>query len=476
MKDSVQLFIDQRGHELRALIAEAGRVLATTVLPGPLDGGTLAELIAALGASSGRKPDQAHLLVANDQVKVSTYRLQEMPLSDVEKIVQRSITTSTGEREPIFRLTPLVPEQDKDAYLAEQIPRETITRLQQLFSEAKLPLATVSTGLQANLVAFAPHRDNIIQAQAIFDISHDAVAAIFISPTDILHHEIQTIPDSDREVDEQEESGRAQKRRLFAILNVIHGLYSQYMLANPLSPVEKVWLCGPGAESTGLDESLIDAMDIEVTPFDLLAGHSETSRAFTPLAGLVGAQKQVNFLPAKPGKAAAINNRSMAVAAGGLIALLLIAITANSILTTSQLNRQLATERSAVQGLQAAAAADQNRIKGLRFLNKLEQSTPPLYAIFKEISERLPREIELDGINLRQDDTTGSMEILAVTRHRTPWENKQIFTTLMAALDGVQNLECTQDPDIAMLRSGDEKKIRIKVMCRTTAEKGADPR
>jgi len=472
MKDSVKLFIDQRGLDLRALITEGDQILATAVLPGPLGSGSLQELVAALVASSGRKPEHAHLLISNEQVKFSTYRLQEMPLADIEKIVQRSMTTATSEKEPIFRLTPLAPQQDKDVYLAEQIPREALDRLRQLFTDARLPLTFVSTGLQANLAAFAPQRENIIQAQAIFDISQDAVAAIFISPTDILHQEIQLIPETEQGTGDADDAGRGLKRRLFAILNVIHGLYSQYMLTNPLAPVEKVWLCGPGAEIAGLDASLVDAMDVEVAAFDLLAGRVEASRSFTPLAGLVGAKNPVNFISAAPGKSLPLNSKTFMQVAGSLVALLCLVVVGSSFLTVSRLKKQLATTQSELQPLQVAAIADQGRAASLRFLQKLDQTAPPLQAIFKEIADRLPREIQLDGINLRQSDEAGTLEVLAVTRHKTPWENERIFTALMTALDGVDNLECKQNPDIAMLRVGEEKMIKIKVTCQTTSVKG----
>ena len=478
MKESVQLFVDQRGQTLRALITEGERVLAAAVLPGPLNSAsTLQELVAVLFAKVGRKPDLAHLLIAADQVKLSTYRLQEMPLADGAKIIQRSIMTATGEREPIFRMTRLAPQQDKDVFLAEQIPRATVAHLQQLFAQAHIRLASISTTLQANIAAFAPFRDGILQAHAIFDVSPEAVTATFLSPTEILHHETLAIRDSDRdpEVDDDAGSERVLKRRLFAVLNVIHGLYSQYMLANPLSPVEKVWLCGPGAEIAGLEESLVDAMDIEVASLDLLAGKIEESRSFSPLAGLIGASSQkdyVNFLPAQATKSTQDRRRLLALFAAGLVALLCIAVVGKASYEVFRWERSLARERSEIKRLQAAAAAEQGRVASLRYLKQLGVATPPLSVIFSEIAFRLPREVQLDGINLLQGDEVGTLEVLAVTQHKTPWHNERIFTSLMASLYGVPHLQCSQNPDIAMLRLGKEKLIKLKVSCRLIPPEG----
>ncbi len=478
MKDLVQLFVDQRGQVLRGLMTEGEQVLAAGVLPGPLDSASaLQELVAVLFAKAGRKPEQAHLLIAADQVKLSTYRLQEMQLADGMKIIQRSLITTTGEREPIFRLTRLAPQQDKDVFLAEQIPRETVAHFQQLFAQAHMRLASISTTLQANIAAFAPYRDDIIQAQAIFDISPDAVTAIFLSSTEVLHLETLAIRDTDREPegDDAADAGRTLKRRLFAVLNVIHGLYSQYMLANPLSPVEKVWLCGPGAEIAGLAESLVDAMDIEVASFDLLAGKIDGSQPFNTLAGLVRAQGRkdyVNFLSAEKTQPSQSSSRVLAFFAAGLVALSCIAVWGVSSYEIFRLERSLASERSEIKRLQAAAAATQGRVATLQFLKQLEVTSPPLAEVFREIAIRLPSEIQLDGINFLQGDEVGTLEVQAVTPHRTPWHNERIFTSLMASLSSVPHLQCNQNPDIAMLRMGDEKLIKLKVSCRMLPPEG----
>ena len=119
------LFIDLRGKCTRALIAEGERILFARTFPRPLESGEdLAELIGELAAKAGKTPDQAHLIVPVDEVKLSTYKLQEMPLEDAGKIIQRGISAATGVREPNFHLTLLAPQQDKQVYLAEHVARE----------------------------------------------------------------------------------------------------------------------------------------------------------------------------------------------------------------------------------------------------------------------------------------------------------------------------------------------------------------
>ncbi len=473
MKETTHLFIDLRGRDLRALVTEGKRVLAASATPGPLDDErTLQDLIATLVAKAGHKPERAHLVLGNDQVSFNTYRLQEMPLADVEMIIQRSITTATGEREPIFRLTPLSPQQDKEAFLAEQVSRETVAGYRQLFEKAGVRLETISTGLQANLAAFAAHRDDILQAQAIFDISSEAITAIFLSPTELLHYETLAIQEVEREDDSSDaaERSRAIKRRLFAILNVIHGIYSQYMLANPHSAIEKVWLCGPESGIEGLEESLVEAMDVEAAAFDLLAGQLDDSRPYTPLFGLAEARGQagfVNFIPAETRKPTRAVSRTRALAAGAVVVLLLAAVVVTSQLEIRRMEQRLKSETAELQFLQATAAAERDRAASLRFLKQLDDTTPALYAMLGEVADRLPVEVQLDGINYRQEDDSGVLELLAVTRHETPWKNERIFTALMASLDESPTLECKQDPEIAMLRVGEEKLIKIKVSCRT---------
>ncbi|MBE0500699.1 MAG: hypothetical protein IBX47_04580 [Desulfuromonadales bacterium] len=473
MKDQPQLFIDQRGSELRALISEGGEIYAESILPGPLEGGnTLKNLIAALTAKSGRKPLHAHLLIATEQVKLSSYHLQEMPINDVKKIIERGISSTTGEKDPIFRLTPLAPQQDKDVYLAEQIPRGTIIRLLQQFKEAGIKLASVSTGLQATLAAFEPQRKDILQAQVIFDINRETVTATFLSSTELLHFETVTIQDSGRELEEEDEadSGRELKRRLFAILNLIHGLYSQYMRMNPLFPVEKVWLCGPGSDLAGLEESLIDAMDIEVVSLDLLAGQISESRPYTPLSGLINALRQntlVNFIPAEISNPVWISTGAKIMAVGAFIVLLLITAGLVTQFGIWDLKKQLSKRESELQFLQVQATANQNRLDSLKFLKQLDQPAPPFYTIFGEMADQLPREVQLDSLKFRQGEKSGSLEIVAVIKHETPWKNEQIFTSLMSTLDNSDYLNCNKEPNLSILQANEKRLIKITVNCQT---------
>ncbi len=473
MKDQAKIFIDQRGTGLRALVSEGGRIYAQSTLAGPLESGTaLKELTADLAARTGQEPLQAHLLIASEQVKLSTYHLQEMPINDVEKIIARAIASTTAEKDPIFRLTLLAPQQDKNVYLAEQIPRATISHLLQQFKDAGLRLTSISTALQATLSAFMPYRDAIIQAQVIFDISRETVTATFLSSTELLHFETVTIQDSGRELEEEGEadSGRELKRQLFAILNLIHGLYSQYMRMNPLFPVEKVWLCGPGSDLAGLEESLIDAMDIEVVSLDLLAGQISESRPYTPLSGLITALRQntlVNFIPAEISNPVWISTGAKVMAAGAFIVLLLITAGLVTQFGIWDLKKQLKKSESELQFLQVQAAANQNRLNSLKFLKQLDQPGPAFYTIFGEMADQLPREVQLDSLKFRQGEESGALEIVAVIKHETPWKNEQIFTSLMSTLDNSDYLNCNKEPNLSILQANEKRLIRITVNCQT---------
>ncbi len=478
MKDQAQLFIDQRGSELRALISEGGEIYAESILPGPLEGGnTLKHLIADLTAKSGRKPLQTHLLIATEQVKLSSYHLQEMPINDVKKIIERGISSTTGEKDPIFRLTPLAPQQDKDVYLAEQIPRGTIIRLLQQFKEAGIKLASISTGLQATLAAFESHRNDILQAQVILDISSEAITATFVSSTELLHLETQAIQDPNREIEESEDVDRTRelKRQLFAILNVIHTLYSQYMRANPLFPVEKVWICGPGSDIEGLEDSLIDAMDIEVARLDLLAEQIPASHAFTPLAGMISAEQQgniVNFIPVEISDPVRISSKTKAMISGAAVILAIVAIGLFTQFDIWGVKKQLKKEQTELQFLQAQATANKSRINSLLFLKQLKETPPPLYAIFGEIADDLPRGIELDALLFQQEEEVETLEILAVIKHETARKNEQIFTTLMSTLGDSKYLVCNQEPDISIFNVREKKLVKIKVKCQLTPHNG----
>lgn len=467
------LFIDLRGRCIRALVAKGEQLLCartfSRTLESPED---LRELLADVAALAGRTPDHAHLIVPGDEVQISLYKLQAMPLEDAAKIVQRGIASATGLKEPNFRLTLLAPHQDKEVYLAEHVSKVTVLRYLRLFADAKVPLKSITTGLQADLAAFSGIRDEILQAQAVFDIDSDSISALFLSPTEVLHYETVAIPEMTVEGGEEEADGtRSLRRKLFAILNIIHGIYSQYMQANPHYPVEKVWLCGLDGGIEGLAGSLKEAMDVEVVLSDLLDGQTEGSHPFAALAGLARTQKRdaaLNFIPDEILRPLRLKPRTLALAGGTLLAVLFLAVGLGFQSRIAGLERMLRSEKVELDQLKAAAAASRGLKDDLLFLKGVQEKRVPFYTIFGEIADRLPDEILLDALSFRQGEKEGILELVAVTPYETRVGKERVFTAFMEVLDTSATLHRYQEPTIAMESLGEKKLIKIKVTCQVT--------
>jgi Tfp pilus assembly protein PilN len=467
------LFIDLRGRCIRTLVTKGEQILLARTFSRTLESAEdLRELLAEVAALAGRTPDHAHLIVPGDEVHVSLYKLQAMPLEDAAKIVQRGIASATGLKEPNFRLTLMAPHQDKEVYLAEHVSKVTVLRYLRLFADAKIPLKSITTGLQADLAAFSGIRDEILQAHAVFDIDSDSISALFFSPTEILHYETVAIPEMNEEAGEDEVDGnRRLRRKLFAILNIIHGIYSQYMQANPHYPVEKVWLCGLDGGIEGLAGSLKEAMDVEVVLSDLLDGQTEGSHPFAALAGLAGSRGRgaaLNFIPDEILRPLRLKPRTLALAGGALLAVLFLAVGLGFQSRIAGLEKMVRSEMVELDQLKAAAAASRGLKDDLLFLKGVQEERIPFYTIFGEIADRLPDEILLDALSFRQGETGGVLELVAVTPYNTGHGKERVFSAFMEMLDTSATLHRYQEPTIAMVSLGEKKLIKIKVACQVT--------
>ncbi|ALC15269.1 Tfp pilus assembly protein PilN [Desulfuromonas soudanensis] len=467
------LFIDLRGRCIRTLVSKGEQILCARTFSRTLESaGDLKELLAEVAALAGQNPDHAHLIVPGDEVNISLYKLQAMPLEDAAKIVQRGIASATGLKDPNFRLTPMAPHQDKEVYLAEHVSRVTVLRYLRLFADAKIPLKSITTGLQGDLAAFSGIRDEILQAHAVFDIDSDSISALFLSPTEILHYETVAIPEINEEGGEEEVDGnRRLRRKLFAILNIIHGIYSQYIPAHPHYPVEKVWLCGLDGGIEGLAGSLKDAMDVEVVLSDLLSGQPEGSHPYAALAGLARTQGRgapLNFIPGEILRPLRLKPRTLALAGGALLALLFLAVGLGFQSRIADLEKMVRSEKVELDQLKSAATASRALKDDLLFLKGVQEKRIPFYTILGELADRLPDKILLDALSFRQGEAEGVLELLAVTPYNTGDGKERVFTAFMEVLDTSATLHRYQEPTLAMENLGEKKLIKIKVACQVT--------
>lgn len=463
------LFLDLSGRNPRVLFTERNRLVAVRTIDDQDDGpGALPALLGGLANLSTRRIDRAHLIVPDREVAVSLHKLPEMPPADAVKVIRRRLETPGDNGDPLLRLTALETRQNQQTYLAEQFSRQALASYLESFGQARIRLRTITTPLQALLAALAPLRQGHAQPQALFNIDGDAVTALFFSPTEILHYSRIVIPTEADETTISVDSGRGQKRKLFTVLNLLHGSYSQYQLDNPRSNMAKVWLCGAEAGIDGLAQSLADAMDVEVAPLNLLPAPVDNGQAFTPLAGLMrvhGDSKRSNFIPDEAARPAWLQPRRIRLAAGAAFAILAAALIVTTESRIIRLKHALQHAGQTLESLEAAAPGADALARRLDFLKHLEASRPPFYDILRELAEQLPDEVLLDRIRYRQSSSGGTLELVIVTADAPAANNEAVFSAITGTLDRSHFLFDYADPVIAAVDDGESRLIQVSVVC-----------
>lgn len=474
------LFLDLSGKQPRALLAEGDRVIAAHTLAGlsPPRPEAVGEVLAQVAGRAGVRIDRAHLIVPDRDVATSTYKLQEMPLADAEKIILRRLGAASGVEEPLFRLTALEMTHHQQSYLAEQLDRQTVTSYLKGFTEARIRLKTITTPLQATLAALAPLRQEMLQPQAVFNIDGEAVTALFLSSAEILHYSRTPIPASEEEAAAPGDAGRLLKRKLFGILNLLHGIYSQYMLDNPRFHMGKVWLCGAEAGIDGLPQSLADAMDIEVALLSPLPEPAENSQAFAALAGLLhdhDSPERVNFIPDDVFKPMRLQPRLAKLAAGALYATVAVILVVTSEGRVAALKSELRHAGQQLKALEASAPGTEALAKNLDVLKQLDSGRIPFHELLRDLAEHLPDEVLLDGIRYLKGADRGTLELVMVTADSPEGNKEAVFSAITGALDRSPYLAGYADPVIAMIREGETRLIQVTIVC-TLPPAGGDRR
>jgi Tfp pilus assembly protein PilN len=477
------LFLDIRDRHIRAITAENGEKRFQRIYP--LDSseserghsgqpsnqtrlreGELSGIIARIRTESPVGIEQAHLVLPNQDVTFATHRLPKMPQQEALKLVVRKTAEETHEEFPQIGLIPQSSEQNSQLWISEYVSTASLIDYKKEFDSARIKLKTVSTVLDSTLKAIAPVRESIFNAHAIFEINATSIEVYYVSASALLLHETLEINvEDDRK--ESQDPERIQKRRMFTVLDMLYHVNSQYLAANPMTPLQKVWLCGTDSTIPALGPALQDAMDVETSLLYDETDDPMTGCPFVVLQGLVKAcadSSVVNFMHPDLLRRFPLRKKS-----GMLIYIATTLLAVAFVLTTeyrhTNLKKQVKLLDKASAEQKKSKAASDELAKSIDTLKKLTGSQIVLYPIFRDLAENLPEGVYLSSLDFTYKDSKSFLDLAASFRHSGDLGANKTLTKIMDSLSKSPGLLVNREPSITSTTKDDQTIVTVKLSC-----------
>lgn len=410
--------------------------------------------------------DSVHLIIPSDEVTIETHQLPKMPQADALKLIGRKISAESKEEYPPFTILRGTSDQKNQTWCSLYIPTVTLKDYHKLFSSCGMRLTSISTSINAMLDAFRSVREAIFNAHAVFEIQRGVIEAFYISTDGILH--FQRLPyaeSTDTSEMTAEDAEKAQKQKIFKILNSIFSINAHYQSAHPTTPVQMAWVCGL---ESGLDEvasALKEAMGIEVGIAPAMpTGHSEES-GYVPLAGFASALQsntatvysQADFFRRFPLRK---TSGVIIYAVTASVALLATTLTEQEYRKVQKQVKQFQQPLDPKAGKNKSSASAAYA-KNLDTLNKLTSRQFVFYNLFRELATDLPDGVFLENLEYHLKDDKSLLDITALAVLDDKIGESKLLTRFMTLVDRSPTLKNHREPGIAVFTKGKQRFLKI---------------
>lgn len=411
--------------------------------------------------------DSVHLILPSGEVTIETHQLPKMPHQDALKLIGRKISAEAKEEYPPFTIIRGTSDQKTQTWCSLYIPTATLRYYHKLFSSCRMRLTSITTPVNAMLDAFRSVREAIFNAHAVFEIQRGFIEAFYISADGLLHFQRLPYASSSVTADmSEEDADKAQKQKIFKIINTIFSVNLNYQTAHPTTPVQMAWVCGL---ESGLDEiasALKEAMGIEVGIAPAMpTGHSDES-SYVPLAGFAAA---IQSNTATTYSQADFFRRFPLRKTSGIIIYTLTACTALLAVTLTereykQLKKQV--QQSQQQGSnqdKGKSSAVAAYTKNLEALKKLTSRQFVFYNLFRELANDLPDGIFLENLEYRLKDDKASIDITALAHLDDKISESRPLTRFMSLVDQSPTLKNHREPLITPYSKDNRQFLKISI-------------
>lgn len=412
--------------------------------------------------------DTTHLIIPVDDVVMATHQLPRMPRQDAEKLIGRKISAESKEEFPPFSIIPAASEQKTQTWYSLYVPTATLLDYRKVFASARLLLSSITTPINAMIDAFRGIREAIFNSHAVFEIQRGFIEAYYISADGLLHFQRLPYSGSDNSKETTSvESEKAQKFKLFKIIDTIFRINSHYQTAHPQIPVQMVWLCGLENDLENIATALKEAMGLEVGIAPAIPTGLKEESGYVPLAGFAASLHNgtaVGYSTADFFKRFPLRKTSGAViyTVTTLAALLAFGMTEREY---RKLNSQV--KRSKMPGdpkkSGGKASASPAYSKNLEVLKKLTARQFVFYDLFRELANNLPDGVLLENLEFRLKDDKGLLDITATARLSDNIGESMLLSRVMAMLDQSPTLSNHREPSISVVSREKDRYLKITV-------------
>ncbi|MBA4371343.1 MAG: hypothetical protein C0402_00605 [Thermodesulfovibrio sp.] len=467
------IFLDMRGKALRVLSAEGISAPYTRIFePFEADPSGLNQALKQVSEATRLQFDKAHLIVPSEEVTVSKYKIPNMPLPDAEKVIRRKLIAEFKIDEPVFHLTALDADKRQRTYLVELVRPEVVQKYVKLLAGAKLKIRTITSSFNANIGNFRGSSLETPETSGIFDIDNEAIEVTILSRTDVIYAEriSLTYPGEEQEHTGDAMAERAQKMKLYRIMDAIYKVHLSYQELYPDNAIQKIWLCGLKGGAEGVSDALQQAMDAEIISGDDSRPEGYAYSALFGLSAGLSVGTAVNFVTKKSLRQ--LSERTVRLFMGIAACLALASMIYGYTTYESRYRQESALLEKAQKEHAARQVAGKQVSPYLTHqdeITALERTQVVYYDIFKFVANRIPEGIVLEKISFRRDQSKGLLDLVFLAPHNPKAGSERLLTKLTGMVNELDVCRRHQEPVITVVARDKEKILRVEFLCEAYA-------
>lgn len=467
------VYFDIRGSALKVLMTDGQAVNYTKIFDMfSLENKDEArKTLLQVSNESGIKLGAVHLIPPSGEIKIKTYKLQKMSIGDARMIVRRKIMVEEGIADPVFHLLPRYVGERHQEFVAAIISPEVLKRYVTLFAGFGINVITLSSSFHANLRAFEQSKSELPQTCAVFEVGRDSIEIMVVSPSQIVTYEtVPVAPEEEDESPEKPDAERAQKKRLYAIIDALYKFMLSYRELYSDMPIEKVLLCGRSGNRKNMAEAIEEGIGIQSSLWNPFGGSVPDGAEFSALYGFAAGvsdgtavnlisdefRKRKRYIPGRTVKAA--------------VFFLYIAMLASIVFifetryenAKEMLNVEM-KEKQALDLLSERAGLPSDLRETLR---KGPERQTPLYEVFRYLGNNLPDGVSLSEVVFKQEGADETLSLKFEGKYDVAIGKKRYFTRLIASLNGSGRLSVIKEPSFSVSDNEKDPRIHFQILCK----------
>ena len=469
------LNIDLRDGALKILAVRNGSAIHAGLIrnfPPAEDPSAVGRLSAEL-VKAGMKKARVNVILPSEIVRYKILQIPRLNTADTLKVIQRELALELP-GEPFAFGTRVIHRSSKRVtgvheVLTEYVLQEDAMRFLEMADAAGVKTGIMTSGLEGNLRLFRRMVPESEECEALIDIGQAFIEIAIMFGGELINYTklSLTIAEEERTSGEPGATEQTDKIRTYRIIDTLYNSIVASRGDSSETRPSHLWLCGLGALTEGVTNSVADGLGIRTSPLNAdIPGDDKA--VFTALAGisdLTSSDEYVDLFPEDVSHAKGRHIKRAVVMALLVCYVLLLAWGYLAINTTeSTLDQALKdAETSLLQQKDAGGQSDTDvTVRGISV--KLLSNNPTLYLTFRDLARLIPDGVILNNLELVRTGAATSVDISANIRFTDENFKNTVLSAFLRSLSTSAALKQSAPPLITTSRSrGEEKEFLVKV-------------